>query len=226
MNVNCVPSNAFDIQSNSITLKQYPDDLSLYFSGTNSDLTLEKCEGMNRPYLLPGDTWGVIPYPPYIERRGDDTTEFYTFVDAGYRLSYYKNNFRNFKSGCIRFTTRKNEAYNDYGYQDFGEFQGAEIGSYIISVTLYSNSNLDASIIQAFHIPVNIQTTLNSTDLNELSRIINTVIENDSEMHNKFYTVVVDNKLRFRTEIGIGVGVVGYLSVDRIGYGNESSVYT
>lgn len=226
MNVSCVPSNAFNIESNNISIKKYPDDLVMYFSGTESELLLNKSEGMDRPFLLPNETWGRVPYPPYIERRGDETTELYTFIDAGYSLSYYKNNFRNFKSGCIRFTTRKNMPYNDYGYQDFGEFKGAEIGSYIISINLYSNSNLTTSVIQSFHVPIVIDETLGTGDLARLNSIINTAINSSSETYNKFYTLITpEGNLRFRTRIGIGVSVVGYLEVPSNGQGNESSVY-
>ena len=134
MNINCVPSEAFDIKSNSISLKEYPDDLLMYFSGDSPDLSLAKSIGLSSPYN---------PTAPdeHVYLKYDQTGEQYTYVGQDYSLTYYKNNFRTFQKGAIRFNVKKENCENDFGYQDFYGFQGVDrAGSYSIFFSIRTNS--------------------------------------------------------------------------------------
>ena len=153
MNINCVPSDAFDIKSNSISLKEYPDDLLAYFSGTNTDLSLSKAIGLTAPYdpIAPDD---------YVYVKYDQTAGPYTYVGDAHSLTYYKNNFRNFQKGTIRLTVKKEDCVFDYGYQDFYGFNGVEEAkSYSIYFIVWTKS-----VIQTFAISF----TLQQAELNNI----------------------------------------------------------
>lgn len=136
MNFNCVPSEAFDIKSDSITLKEYPDDLLMYFSGTDTDLNLTVAEGLVSPFEP------VEPDPIHVKVEGDATGHPYTFVDSGYELTYYKNNFRRFINGALRFTAKKLYSTNEYAYQDFYGFKGVtKPGQYFMRFNVWRHDS-------------------------------------------------------------------------------------
>lgn len=210
MNLICTPSDAFDITSNSISLKQYTNDTLMYFSGTNTDLSITYAEGLLTPYNPTQPT-------EYVFVKQDETELPYTLVDRNHSLTYYKNNFRNFKSGCIRATVKKEYSDFNYAYQDVGEFVGAEAGSYSIFINTKNHSSVNTYIIK-----LTLAQSYNADNLAGLSQAINYVIRNDVELAGVFYTQVIDGKLRFRTTIDVGTATKGYLSIPEIG--NESSI--
>lgn len=131
MNLVCNPSDAFEVTSDSITLKEYPDDLLVYFSGEDTDLDLTVGEGLVSP-IRPTE-----PDPYHVKVKYDHTEGPYTFVDKGYELTYYRNNLRNFNSGCIRFTAKKEDCEDDFSYQDFYGFEGVQPGVYAIVINAW-----------------------------------------------------------------------------------------
>lgn len=131
MNIVCKPSDAFEIASDTITLKEYPDDLLVYFSGEDTDLDLTVAEGLVSP-IRPTE-----PDPYHVKVKYDHTEGPYTFIDKGYELTYYRNNFRNFNSGSIRFTVKKEDCENDYSYQDLHGYEGVEAGVYSIIINVW-----------------------------------------------------------------------------------------
>ena len=213
MNIICTPSNAFDITSNSISLKQYADDVLTYFSGTNEHLDLTYGSGLLTPYE-PQD-----PPTEFVFVKQDQTELPYTLVDRGHSLTYYKNNFRNFKSGCLRFTVKKEYSDFNYAYQDVGGFQGAEIGTYVIYINTKNHSTT-----QTYTIGITLTQNYDTDNLAGLSQAINYVIRNNPNLAGVFYTLVVDNKLRFRTTIDVGTATKGYIELTKIG--NEASIDT
>lgn len=211
MNINCVPSDAFDIKSNSISIKEYPSDLLMYFSGTNTDLSLSKADGLASPYN---------PTSPdgYVYVKYDQTAGPYTFVANRHSLTYYKNNFRNFQKGSIRFTVKKEDCFQDFGYQDFYDFQGVEeVGTYSIYFTVWTNS-----ITQTFAITFTLQQE-ELDDIYALQAKIQATIEHDySQSMSLPFTIktaVMSNGgrifLRFRTAVDNGASVVGYIKMIR-----------
>ena len=212
MNLSCTPTNAFNIRANSITLKEYPDDLLMYFNGTNTNLKLEKAKGLMAPYIP------TAPDEYHVKVVGDDTGFPYTFVDKGYELTYYKNNFKDFVKGSVRLTVKKEDCKNDFAYQDFYGFKGVEPGSYSIFFSLYKNATY-----QSYAITFNVANPI--VDLAELSAIINRTTEELIDEYNIVTTVVLDNDtLRFRTKPDEGAAVVGYLKATEVG--NEDSLNT
>ena len=210
MNIICTPSDAFDITSNNISLKQYTDDTLMYFKGTETDLSLTYAEGSLTPYNPTAPTEDV--------RVKQDETELpYTFIDNGFSLTYYKNNFRNFRSGCIRFTAKKEYSDFDYAYQDVGGFVGAHPGTYNIFLTTENHST-----VRNYVIVITLTQEYDVTNLAGLSQAINNVIINNVELSGVMRTTVVDNKLRFRTTIDVGTATKGYLKLSKIG--NEESI--
>ena len=209
MNISCTPSNAFDIKSNSISLKQYPDDLLMYFSGEDTGLNLAFGEGLLSPYIPTKEDEHV--------RVKQDSTGFpYTFVDDGYELTYYKNNFRNFIKGTIRLTVKKESCKYDYGYQDLSEFNSANAGYY--EIFLASTKNGTSTTI-----PISIVLNENVDDIHELSTIINNVLNENVDGYNFITTETIGNDtLRFRTKPDEGAAVAGHLSLAMIG--NEGSL--
>ena len=136
MNLSCNPSEAFEIKANSIKLKQYPDDLLMYFSGTDTDLNLTVAEGLVSPFDP------TQPDKYHVMVKGDYTGFPYTFVDKGYALTYYKNNFRNFSNGCLRATVKKEDCENDYSYQDFYGYTGdIHPGQYMMVFNVWRYDN-------------------------------------------------------------------------------------
>lgn len=219
MNINCVPSDAFDIKSNSISLKEYPDDLLMYFSGEDTDLNLTKSSGLSSPY-------NPIAPDEYVYVKYDETAGPYTYVDDRHSLTYYKNNFRNFQKGSIRLTVKKENCENDYGYQDFYDFRGVEsVGTYSIFFNIRTNS-INQTYAITFTIP--------EAELNDLEAIrarIQSAIDNEftNTMAVPFTikTAILVDKLgneflRFRTAIDQGASVVGYIKMSDIG--NENSL--
>ena len=218
MNLNCVPFEAFDIKSNSISLKEFPDDLVMYFSGTNTDLDLGNSEGLSSPYDPTAPTEHV-----YV--KFDDTVGPYTFIDKGYSLSYYKNNFRNFQKGTIRFTVKKEDCKDDFGYQDFYGFKGVSApGTYSIFLTLYTNS-----ILQSYSVSFTIQED-EVDSLQAVREKIQEAIDNSysESMSIPFIlkTEVLDKDgktfLRIRTAVTEGASVVGHVKMADTG--NDESL--
>ena len=208
MNLTFTPSNAFDVKSDSITLKRYADDLLTYFSGTDVNLGIDFGQGMLTPY---------IPTSPdeHVKVLQDDTGFPYTFVDNGYELTYYKNNFRNFISGAIRLTVKKEDCKNDFGYQDFEGFTGVNPGTYTIffTTTKISGSTLIAISFNVFE---------PTESIARLSEIINEQISNSIDDYNVITTEPIGtNTLRFRTKPDDGVAVVGYI---KMASGNEETL--
>lgn len=209
MNINCVPSEAFDIKSNSISLKEYPDDLLMYFSGEDTGLNLTKSSGLSSPY-------NPIAPDEYVYVKFDETAGPYTYVAERHSLTYYKNNFRNFQKGTIRLTVKKENCENDFGYQDFYGFQGVEnVGTYSIYFSIRTNS-----IKQVYPITF----VLEEAELNDLDAIcekINSAIINNPENDTLPFTLkaeVLTDKLenrflRIRTAIDTGAAVVGYVEM-------------
>lgn len=218
MNLNCVPFEAFDIKSNSISLKEYPDDLVMYFSGTNRNLYLDKSVGLSSPYDPTVPTEHV--YVKY-----DEVTDPYTFIDKGYSLSYYKNNFRNFQKGTIRFTVKKEDCKDDFGYQDFYEFKGVSTpGTYTISLLLYTNS-----IRQTYSVSFTIQ----ESELDSLQAVrekIQAAIDDSYSQSTSvpfiLRTEVLDKGgktfFRIRTAVTEGASVVGHVKMSDTG--NDESL--
>lgn len=214
MNISCYPSNAFDIKANSISLKEYPDDLLMYFSGEDTALKLTKCEGLESSYIP------TEPDEYHVKVKQDATGFPYTFVDYSYELTYYKNNFRNFNRGAFRITVKKEDCRYDYAYQDFSGFQGVEAGRYNLFFNLKRNAGT-----QQYIIAFTVTNAIDSDNLAELSDIINHSLEDSIETDNVITTVLVDNDtLRFRTKPDLGLEVIGYLSAAETG--NEKTLYT
>ena len=209
MNITCNPSDAFDITSDEITLKQYPDSLSVYFSGTDTDLNLTEAPGLVSP-------WEPKSPNEHVRVNQDDTEGPYTFVDKGYELSYYKNNFRNFKSGCIRFTAKKEDCKDDYAYQDLEDFQGIDEPNYY-PIRIQTWKNGSAAFIN-FDVAISEQ----CNDLSVLSAAINEAISDRVAISGTLCTEVVGNCLRFRTLFNEGVATPGYIKV--ADEGNETSL--
>ena len=207
MNLRCVPAEAFDIKSNSVSLKEYPDDLLTYFSGKNEDLALEKSIGFGSPYdpTRPDD---------YVYIKYDETVGPYTYVDDRHHLTYFKNNFRTFQKGAIRFTVKKENCENDFSYQDFYDFRGIEQpGSYTIFFNIYTNS-INQMVAASFFIE-----EAELEDLSAISTKINQAFINSANNNALPFiikTEVLTNGagktfLRFRTAIDSGVAVTGHL---------------
>lgn len=218
MNINCVPSDAFDIKSNSISLKEYPDDLLIYFSGKEQDLSLTKSAGLALPYN---------PTEPdqYIYVKYDETVGPYTYVDYAHSLTYYKNNFRNFQKGSIRLTVKKEDCLYDYGYQDFYGFQGVEApGTYSIYFAVWTHS-----ISQTFAISF----TLQQSEIDNIYAVqakiqaaINNSYSQSMSLPFTIRTLVMFDKsgrqfLRFRTAVDSGASVAGYIKMTD---GNEDTL--
>ena len=202
------PSDAF-ITGDTIKLKDYPDDLLVYFSGENTNLELNKCPGIATPYVRTSEE-DVRVYH-------DETEGPYTHVGEGQTLSYYKNNFKNFKSGCLRFTAKKEDSKDDYSYQELIGFMGVgEAGDYSITITTFNNgTELDTDINFTIDRPLDI------TEVAGLSNIINTAIENKFAVK-PFYTLPTERGLLFRTAIDEGTATNGYLKIAETG--NEDSL--
>ena len=218
MNINCVPYEAFDIKSNSISLKSYPGDMIMYFSGKSTDLNLTSSAGLVTPYDPTAPTEHV-----YV--RYDETANPYTFIDKGYSLTYYKNNFRNFQKGAIRFTVKKEDCIDDYSYQDFFGFKGVnEPGTYNIFLTITTNGTT-----QLFPITFLLQ----AEDLNNLlliqAKIQDAIDRSYSQSMSLPFILKAEvlekggqQFLRFRTVITSGVAVAGHIKMAPSG--NENSL--
>lgn len=219
MNINCVPFNAFDIKSDSISLKKYPDDLLFYFSGIDTELNLTKSQGLSSPFN---------PTEPdeYVYVKYDQTAQPYTYVGYNHSLTYYKNNFRNFQKGTIRLTVKKEDCVNDFGYQDFYGFQGVEMpGSYSIVFSAFTHSIRQSYALNVF---------IDEPELNDLFAIqakIQYAIDNDythsMSLPFTIKTQVLEDGsgnqfLRFKTAIEEGASVVGYIEMSSTG--NEDSL--
>lgn len=214
MNISCSPSNAFDIKANSVSLKEYPDDLLMYFSGTDTSLKLTKAEGLAAPYSP------TEPDEYHVKVKQDETGFPYTFVDRDYTLTYYKNNFRNFNKGTIRVNVKKENCDGDYAYQDFSGFKGVSPGSYVIYFSLIRN----AGVLQ-YSLYFTVSNLIDSDNLAELSALINRTSNESTGSYNVLTTTVVDNDtLRFRTKADSGLAVIGYLKA--ADSGNEESLNT
>ena len=209
MNINCVPSDAFDIKSDSFSLKKYPDDLLTYFSGTNTDLSLSKSVGLAAPY-------DPIAPDEYVYVKYDQTAGPYTYVGYNHSLTYYKNNFRNFQKGTIRLTVKKEDCVFDYGYQDFYGFRGVEeAGTYSIYFIVWTKS-----VTQIFAISF----TLQQAEINNIyalqAKIQAAIDDQYSQSMSLPFTIktyVLMNQgrqfLRFRTAVDNGASVVGYIKM-------------
>ena len=214
MNIICNPTDAFDIdiQSGSIKLKEYPDDLLVYFDQHgNQDLSLTEA---------PGSVATFMPIEPSRDNdvylHGDATEVQYAYVGKGKELTYYKNNFTNFKDGCIRFNAKKENCANDYAYQDLGDFAGVkETGLYTIYVKTKTNGT-DSLNEVSFIVEEAIDGTTEGIAI--LSRLINEAL---GEL-TPFYTEAFDNCLRFRTRYDFGVATDGDIEV--VDDGNEDSL--
>lgn len=203
MKITYNPSEAFEISSDEITLKQYPDSLSIYFSGTDTDLNLTDAPGLVSP-------WEPKSPNDHVRVKQDETEGPYTFVDKGYELTYYKNNFRNFKSGCIRFTAKKENCTDDFAYQDLGDFQGIDVVDELAMYTVYVDTwNNGTNYKRA----INLTLTESCDSLIDLSNKLNEYIRNYESLSGIITEVTDDNCLRFKTSIENGLATPGYIKV-------------
>lgn len=208
MSIICNPPDAFDVDlvSGEIKLKEYPDNLITYFTGRDSEFKLTESLGMKSPYRYEQDDDIYVT---------DDTTDVYTHIGKGKELTYYKNNFREFKSGCIRFTAKKENSDYDFCYQDLTGFRGVEPGLY--SISIYSKTNgTDPDII------FDIQVFDYIEDVAALSSIINQRIEDDASLTGIFTTEPINDGLRFKSYFDTGTATKGYINISSTG--NEDSL--
>lgn len=202
MNIIYNPSDAFDAIGSNIKLKEYPDNLLVYFSGTNTDLELSSCPGIPTPYERED-----------AEVHQDNTEGPYTYV--GEKLTYYKNNFKNLKSGCLRFTAKKENCVDDYAYQELTGFNGiSEAGSYYVTIVMSNNAN-------EHEYSIGFDVNEPTESIVALSTLINNAISNSFAVR-PFYTVPTEHGLMFRTAMNNGLATAGYLRVSETG--NEQSL--